>query len=35
MGRADFEDKLQRGTLTIEGDVEQGRHLGETLFRAF
>ncbi|MCZ6874281.1 MAG: maleylpyruvate isomerase family mycothiol-dependent enzyme [bacterium] len=35
MGRADFEDKLQRGTLTIEGDVEQGRYLGETLFRAF
>lgn len=35
MGRAALADKLQRGVLTIEGNVAQGRRLGETLFRTF
>jgi hypothetical protein len=35
MGRAALEDTLQRGVLTIDGDVAQGRRLAETLFRTF
>jgi hypothetical protein len=35
LGRADIEAKLQRGALTISGDVEKGRQLCAILFRAF
>ncbi|MDH3599324.1 MAG: maleylpyruvate isomerase family mycothiol-dependent enzyme [Candidatus Tectomicrobia bacterium] len=35
MGRADLQDKLQSGALTISGNAEKGRRLCDTLFRSF
>jgi hypothetical protein len=35
MGRADLQDKLQSGSLTLSGDAEKGRRLCDTLFRSF
>jgi uncharacterized protein (TIGR03083 family) len=35
MGRADLQDKLKSGVLTITGDTDKGRRLCDTLFRSF
>jgi hypothetical protein len=35
MGRADLQDNLQSGALTLAGDAEKGRRLRDTLFRSF
>jgi len=35
MGRANLQDKLQSGALTLSGDAEKGRRLCDTLFRSF
>jgi hypothetical protein len=35
VGRADVTEKLQSATLTITGDVEQGKQLCATLFRTY
>jgi len=35
VGRADVTEKLQSAALTITGNVEQGKQLGATLFRAY
>jgi hypothetical protein len=35
VGRADVTEKLQSAALTITGDVEQGKQLCATLFRAY
>jgi uncharacterized protein (TIGR03083 family) len=34
MGRADLQDKLQSGALTLSGDAKKGRRLCDTLFRS-
>ena len=34
VGRADVTEKMQSGALTITGDIEQGKQLCATLFRA-